>query len=233
MRKVMNNRSIISLKNIEFGYNYEKVIDGLTTEVIEGDYVGLVGHNGSGKSTLLKIILGTLHPQKGTVKLFGTPIEKFTEWNKIGYIPQKAGIAISHVPITVQEVMKMELANEQEIDESLRAVDMLPYKKHLLRELSGGQQQRIFIARALVKNPELLILDEPTVGVDIKTQEKFYSLMQKLNHDFHLTLLLVSHDLHTISHQVHCIMQLDQKTIPYETNTCNVTHAHTQHAATH
>jgi len=112
-------------------------------------------------------------------------------------------------------------------------VDMLVYKKKLLRELSGGQQQRVFIARALVKKPQLLILDEPTVGVDIKTQEKFYALMQKLNHTFHLTLLLVSHDLHTISHQVHCVMQLDKKTIPYETNTCRVTHSHTNNALSH
>lgn len=229
----MKKESVISLKNIVFGYGSEKVLEDLSTEVIEGDFVGLVGHNGSGKSTLLKIILGTLKPQKGTVELFGTKIEKFTDWHKIGYIPQKAGLAASHIPITVEEVMKMELADEVSIDESLQAVDMLVFKKKLLRELSGGQQQRVFIARALVKKPELLILDEPTVGVDIKTQEKFYSLMQKLNKELHLTLLLVSHDLHTISHQVHCIMQLDQKTIPYETNTCNVTHAHSQHAIIH
>ena len=127
----------------------------------------------------------------------------------------------------------MERASSTDIDEALQNVDMLAYKNKLLRELSGGQQQRVFIARALVKKPELLILDEPTVGVDIKTQEKFYSLMQKLNKEFSLTLLLVSHDLHTISHQVHCIMQLDRKTIPYETNTCNVIHAHSQHAITH
>jgi len=225
--------SIISLQNIEFGYGNEKVLDGLNTEIVQGDFVGLVGHNGSGKSTLLKIILGVLRPQKGTVKLFGTPIEKFTDWEKIGYIPQKAGLAVSHVPITVEEVVKMEKVEEREVDEALASVDMLIFKKKLLRELSGGQQQRVFIARALVKKPQLLILDEPTVGVDIKTQEKFYTLMQKLNHTLHLTLLLVSHDLHTISHQVHCVMQLDKKTIPYETNTCRVTHSHSNNALSH
>jgi zinc transport system ATP-binding protein len=225
--------SIISLQNVVFGYGDEKVLDGVNTEIVKGDFVGLVGHNGSGKSTLLKIILGVLKPQKGTVQLFGTPIDKFTDWDKIGYIPQKAGLAVSHIPITVEEVVQMEKADEQAIDEALASVDMLLFKKKLLRELSGGQQQRVFIARALVKKPQLLILDEPTVGVDIKTQEKFYALMQKLNHTFHLTLLLVSHDLHTISHQVHCVMQLDKKTIPYETNTCRVTHSHSNNALSH
>lgn len=225
--------SVISLRNIEFSYGNEKVLDGVSTDIIKGDFVGLVGHNGSGKSTLLKIILGVLKPQKGTVSLFETPIDQFRDWYKIGYIPQKAGLSVSHVPITVEEIIKMEQGEEKRMDEALESVDMLAFKNKLLRELSGGQQQRVFIARALMKKPELLILDEPTVGVDIKTQEKFYALMQKLNHEFHLTLLLVSHDLHTISHQVHCVMQLDKKTIPYETNTCTITHSHINNALSH
>lgn len=229
----MKNRPIISLKNISFGYGKELILDGLSTEVLEGDFVGLVGHNGSGKSTLLKIIVGALTPQKGKGELFGVPMRDFKDWNKIGYVPQQAGLAVSHIPITVAEVMKMEDVNDGEIDEALRAVDMLAVKHNLLRELSGGQQQRVFIARALVKKPELLILDEPTVGVDIKTQETFYALLQKLNHELHLTLLLVSHDLHTISHQVHCIMQIDKKTIPYETNTCSIIHSHEKNARSH
>lgn len=229
----MKNRPIISLKNISFSYGKELILDGLSTEILEGDFVGLVGHNGSGKSTLLKIIVGALTPQKGEIKLFGTPIKDFRDWNKIGYVPQKAGLAVSHIPITVEEVMQMEQVNESEIDDALQAVDMFSSKHSLLRELSGGQQQRVFIARTLVKKPKLLILDEPTVGVDIKTQETFYALMQKLNHEFHLTLMLVSHDLHTISHQVHCIMQIDKKTIPYETNTCTITHSHERNARIH
>ncbi len=225
--------SIISLRNISFDYGTTNVLDGLNMNIEKGDFVGLVGHNGTGKSTLLKIILGVLHPQKGTVTLFGVSVEKFTDWQKIGYIPQKAGLSVSHVPITVEEVVGMEKASSRAIDEALASVDMLIFKKRLLRELSGGQQQRVFIARALVKKPELLILDEPTVGVDVKTQEKFYALMQKLNHEMHLTILLVSHDLHTISHQVHCVMQLDKKTIPYETNTCNINHSHHEDAYSH
>lgn len=226
--------SVISLKNISFGYDgRSNILEELNSEIVRGDFVGLVGHNGTGKSTLLKIILGTLHPQKGTVHLFGIPMKRFKDWHRIGYIPQKAALSVSHVPITVEEVVRMEKVDEASVDEALASVDMLMFKKKLLRELSGGQQQRVFIARALVKKPELLILDEPTIGVDAKTQEKFYALMQKLNHKYHLTLLLVSHDLHTISHQVHCVMQLDKKTIPYETNTCNITHSHRNDVFSH
>ena len=228
----MKSEFVINLKNVVFGYDGNNILDGVSIQILKGDFVGLVGHNGTGKSTLLKIILGELTPQKGSVELFGVPIKKFTDWRKVGYIPQKAGLAVSHVPITVEEVMQMENVDDSTIDEALAAVDMLIFKKKLLKELSGGQQQRVFIARALVKKPELLILDEPTVGVDVKTQEKFYSLMQTFNHSYHLTLLLVSHDLHTISHQVHCVMQLDKKTIPYETNTCNVIHSHQRNAYT-
>lgn len=224
---------VISLKNIVFGYGNENVLSGVTFDIARGDFVGLVGHNGTGKSTLLKIILGVLKPQKGSVNLFGTPIGQFKDWSKVGYIPQKAGLAVSHVPITVEEVMHMEKADEQSANAALESVDLLQHKNSLLRELSGGQQQRVFIARALVKKPELLILDEPTVGVDAKTQEKFYALMQKLNREYHLTLLLVSHDLHTISHQVQCVMQLDKKTVPYETNTCNIIHAHQKNEYIH
>ena len=229
----MTTSSVISLRNVTFGYGDENILDGVNCDILEGDFVGLVGHNGVGKSTLLKIILGALHPQKGTVKLFGIPIKQFHDWDKIGYIPQKAGFSVSHVPITVEEVIKMEDVDDKAVDEALASVDILTFKNKLLRELSGGQQQRVFIARALVKKPKLLILDEPTVGVDVKTQEKFYELMQKLNHDYYLTLLLVSHDLHTISHQAHCVIQLDKKTIPYETNTCNVIHAHHTDAFNH
>jgi zinc transport system ATP-binding protein len=187
----METRPVINLKNVVFGYGRENVLDGVNISILKGDFVGLVGHNGTGKSTLLKIILGVLTPQKGTVTLFGVPVKVFKDWHKIGYIPQKAGLAVSHIPITVEEVMRMENASDYAVDEALTSVDLLDSKKKLLRELSGGQQQRVFIARALVKKPELLILDEPTVGVDVKTQEKFYELMQKLNHDMHLTLLLV------------------------------------------
>jgi len=228
-----NSSPAIEIKNLSFSYGEEEILSNVNCKIAVGSYVGIVGHNGSGKSTLLKLILGILKPSKGTVCLFGRDNSLFIEWNKIGYVSQKAGISIAHVPITVEEVVKMEKVSDQAVNEALVSVDMLKSKHKLLRELSGGQQQRIFIARALVKKPQLLILDEPTVGVDVKTQETFYSLLSRLNTENNITLLLVSHDLHTISHKVKTVIQLDQKTYPYKLTSCSVNHIHDSYAAVH
>jgi len=220
----------IEIKNLYFSYGAEQILTNVNCKISVGSYVGIVGHNGSGKSTLLKLILGILKPNKGTVSIFGEDIAKKIEWNKIGYVSQKAGIATSHIPITVEEVIKMERVTNQAVDEALTSVDMLDTKHKLLRELSGGQQQRVFIARALVKKPQLLILDEPTVGVDVKTQNTFYNLLSRLNIEQKITLLLVSHDLHTISHKVKTVIQLDRKAYPYNMTTCSVNHIHETNA---
>lgn len=204
----------IEIKNLSFSYGEEEILKNVNCSIAEGSYVGIVGHNGSGKSTLLKLILGILTPSEGTILLFGSDSSSI-DWKKIGYVSQKAGLTTAHIPITVEEVIKMEHVTDEAVDEALNSVDMHASKHTLLRELSGGQQQRIFIARALVKKPKLLILDEPTVGVDVRTQEAFYSLLTKLNEEDGITLLLVSHDLHTISHKVKTVIQLDRKIYPY------------------
>jgi len=227
-----NPSPAIEIKNLSFSYGEEEILTNVNCKIDVGNYVGIVGHNGSGKSTLLKLILGILKPKKGKVYLFGKDNASSIEWSKIGYVSQKAGIATSHIPITVEEVIKMEKVTDEAMDEALTSVDMLTSKHKLLRELSGGQQQRIFIARALVKKPQLLILDEPTVGVDVKTQETFYSLLSRLNTENNITLLLVSHDLHTISHKVKTVIQLDQKTYPYKLTSCSVNHIHEPYATT-
>jgi len=221
---------IVEIKDLSFSYGDEEILTNVNCRINAGSYVGIVGHNGSGKSTLLKLILGIIKPDKGKIYLFGKNNADLIEWNKIGYVSQKAGITTSHIPITVQEVIKMEKVTDKAVDDALSSVDMLKFKYRLLRELSGGQQQRIFIARALVKKPQLLILDEPTVGVDVKTQEKFYNLLDRLNKQKAITLLLVSHDLHTISHKVKTVIQLDRKTYPYNINSCSVDHIHQPYA---
>jgi zinc transport system ATP-binding protein len=209
----------ISLSHVTFGYGVSPVLDNLSCAVNEGDYVGLVGHNGSGKTTLLKLILGTLLPQQGTVKLFGTDIREFQDWNKVGYVPQKSALSGAQLPLTVGEVMYMEGVDGVQINTALSEVGMEKNKDKLLSELSGGQQQRVFIARALAKNPKLLILDEPTIGVDAATQERFYELMKHLNTSHNLTIVLVSHDLHTLSHQVKTVIQLDKTITCYSMDT--------------
>lgn len=209
----MTNTPIVEMKNVSFGYNGELVIDSINLKIKRGEFLGIIGPNGSGKTTLLKILLGLLPAKTGTVQLFGSDIQRFTHWSKIGYVPQKAGLHATLFPITVDEIVSLgrstrqlfgfdSVENRKAITEALHAVGMVEHRNRLLTELSGGQQQRVFIARALVSQPELLILDEPTVGVDVNSQAQFYQLLRELNKKLHLTLVLVSHDIDVVAHEV-------------------------------
>ncbi len=169
---------IIRVENISFGYGKAKVLDDVSTSIVDGDFIGIVGPNGSGKSTLLRIFLGLIKPQKGTVRVFDTDIEKFSQWGKIGYIPQKATSFNQGFPATVEEVVlanlypivglagRIKKAHREKVDEALQTVGMLEQKKSMVGRLSGGQQQRVFIAKALVSDPRVIFMDEPTVGID-------------------------------------------------------------------
>ncbi len=198
----MNDDIIVKISDVSFRYNGEPAVSDINLDIKRGEFLGIIGPNGSGKTTLLKIILGLLKPQKGSVQLFGVDIGGFKNWSKIGYVPQKAGSDVTSFPISGEEVVGMGGADGKRVTDALTEVDMLPHRKRLLRELSGGQQQRIFIARALASKPELLILDEPTVGVDVQSQEKFYQLLRDLNRKLNLTLILVSHDIDVVAHEV-------------------------------
>ena len=197
-----SDHPLVKIAGVSFSYSEVLAVKDINLEVKRGDFLGLIGPNGSGKTTLLKIILGLLKPQSGTVSLFGKDIASFKEWSKIGYVPQKASVDIASFPISVMEIVGMGGASRKTIMESLEAVQMKEHRSALIRELSGGQQQRVFIARALASKPQLLILDEPTVGVDIESQEKFYELLKDLNQKLKLTLVLVSHDIDVVAHEV-------------------------------
>ncbi|MGH7246161.1 MAG: metal ABC transporter ATP-binding protein [Candidatus Levyibacteriota bacterium] len=213
MQQIDHTKNIIELRNVSFSYGEEVVVKDVNLEVHKGDYLGIIGPNGAGKSTLLKLMLGLLTPTKGDVLLYGTPIKKFRDWSKIGYVSQKVTHIDPHFPMTVEEVVTMgrypqiglfrfPSKNDKDIvTKALSHVEMLAFKDRLVGDLSGGQQQRVFIARALAGQPEVILLDEPTVGVDIKTQKQFYTLLQKLNTELNLTLVLVSHELDVLSHE--------------------------------
>jgi len=205
---------LISLKNVSFKYENTLILNNVNFEIEKGDYVTIIGPNGGGKTTLLKLILGFIKPYEGEIKI---PIEK----KKIGYVPQKAVNFDQNFPATVSEVVAMgriankgliKMLNKEDYDKietALKFVEMWDKKDEKIGELSGGQQQRVFIARALCSEPEILILDEPTTGIDSKSRDNFYNLLRELNKKG-ITLILVSHDVSAIVKDVNKVFCVNQ-----------------------
>ncbi|QQR78863.1 MAG: metal ABC transporter ATP-binding protein [Candidatus Moraniibacteriota bacterium] len=221
-------KSIIKASHLSFSYRTEQpILDDLSLSVVAGDYIGLIGPNGSGKSTLLKLLLGLIPIQHGTITLFGQPVRAFRDWSKIGYVPQVGFQGESNFPATVAEVVTagslsksffLSRKDRQALRERVDTVADIVGIRHLLQrrigELSGGEEQRAFIAQALVSDPALLVLDEPTAGVDLATEESFYALLRDLNEKHGKTILLVSHDLEALAHNTKTALCLN-KTVVY------------------
>ncbi|KUP07217.1 zinc ABC transporter ATP-binding protein [Bacillus coahuilensis m2-6] len=207
-------KSVIEIEDLHYRYERETVLKDINISVPEGAFLALVGPNGSGKSTLLKLILGLLRPKQGRIHLFGEPIQQFRAWEKIGYVSQKSNSFNSAFPATVFEVVKSGLtkktgmfkfipsSKKKDIIQAITSVGMEQYIHRNIGELSGGQQQRVFIARALVSEPKILILDEPTVGVDQHNVQNFYDMLHMLNKEKGITLVLVTHDIGTVTNNV-------------------------------
>lgn len=204
---------ILEVKGLYFSYNGENVLENVTFSLDKGEFLGIIGPNGSGKSTLLKLITGLLKPQKGEIKLYT---------NRISYIPQRITSLSYNFPATVEEIVSLGILSKNMIkriskedskliEKALDKVGMLSLKDKKLSQLSGGQQQRVHIARAIVSNPELLVLDEPTTGIDIINQTKFYELLGYLNKEMKITVIIVSHDISTIAGEVTTMAYLDKK----------------------
>ncbi|KXZ40312.1 zinc transport system ATP-binding protein [Alkalithermobacter thermoalcaliphilus JW-YL-7 = DSM 7308] len=214
-------KSIFQVRNLSFSYDGVSVIDNISFDIEKGDYFALIGPNGSGKTTLLKLLLGILTPTSGKIMYLGEDI-KFSKYkNKIGYVSQKANSFNESFPATVEEIILFtlksihNLSSKQLIEkthEVLNKVNMIEYKDRLIGNLSGGQQQRVFIAKALSKDPSILFLDEPTVGVDYRSEEEFYNIMQNLNKEG-VTIFIVSHDIGSVINKVNKVACIGNKKI--------------------
>lgn len=217
---------ILEAKQIQWSYlEHQPILEHIDFTLFPGDYVGLIGPNGSGKTTFLRLLLGLLPLQGGTVKLFGQPLGVFRDWNKIGYIPQTVFRNDRNFPATVREVINSGFPKSGTVFSRYHHSEREAFERvvgiagigHLLGrqigELSGGEMQRIFIARALVASPELLILDEPTSEIDLVGEETFYTLLRELNERHGLTILLVSHDLEALAHNAKSALCLNRQVV--------------------
>lgn len=197
---------VAAVEHICFDYGTDRVLDQVTLAVRRGDFLGIIGPNGSGKTTLLRILLGLLRPSCGHVSLFGTDVRHFRDWHRIGYVPQKAAVE-ARFPASVFEVVisgraarvgparRFGRADREATERALGTVGMTPFRDRLIGRLSPGQQQRVFIARALVHEPELLLLDEPFGALDAFTREELWQVLQDLWLRRRFTGVLVTHDL--------------------------------------
>lgn len=218
----MDNNTCISFKNVNFSYGDMLVLDDISFSIERGDYVGILGPNGSGKTTLLKMVLGLLHPDSGEIKVFNQDVRTFKQHSWIGYVPQRITTGDWRFPATVNEVVEsgrtaligpLRRFKKSDANACKKAMDIAGVAhlgKRLIGELSGGQRQRVFIARALAAEPQLLILDEPTVGVDIGAQEDFYAFIKELNNVHDITILFVSHDIDVAVHEAKTILCLNK-----------------------
>lgn len=214
--------NLIELKNISFSYESKRVLDNISLNIQKGEFIGLIGPNGSGKSTLVNIMVGNLTPSSGEVLYNGKNIQSLKNRSFIGYVPQKSYSFNASFPASVKEVVSMGLYSRvglfkklskkhwEEVFEALKTVNMLEYKDNLIGNLSGGQQQRVFIARSLVAKPEVLFLDEPTTGIDAKSEETLYAILEKLNKDKNITILMVTHDVWAITDKVSRIICMSE-----------------------
>ncbi|MFH0816070.1 MAG: metal ABC transporter ATP-binding protein [Methanobacteriota archaeon] len=198
---------VLEVEDLNISREKEVVVKNASFKIFRGEYVGIIGPNGGGKTTLLLGILGTLKPDRGIVKIFGTDSRSFDQWEKVAYVSQNAVNFDSSFPMTVREMVSLGRVGRRNLGRKLSEEDWKSVDEHLellglgemagkrVGELSGGQKQRVFVAKALVRGPELLLLDEPIAGVDPTAQEAFYKKLSDLNTERGLTIIIVSHDL--------------------------------------
>ena len=214
MKKMSSNP--IELVDLSFNYNGQPVLKDINFKVEEKEFVAIIGPNGGGKSTLLKIVLGLLKPEEGAVKVFGQNPNKAREL--VGYLPQHSHFQ-RDFPIDVfgtvmiaryHGLFKNYTKNDEKIVlQALQDVEMEEYRDRQISRLSGGQMQRVLIARALAREPKLLLMDEPMASIDPEMQNSFYQLISRLKDK--MAIVLVSHDVGTVSMHVDKIACLNQK----------------------
>lgn len=205
---------VVELEHVCVDFHGERVLDRVDLRIRRGEFVGVIGPNGAGKTTLLRALLGLVRLSCGHVRLFGQDLRRFRDWHRVGYVPQRAVAFETRFPATILEVVLSGRAGRVGVgrrfgpqdraaaEAALQAAGLWEVRDRLVGQLSVGQQQRVFVARALANEPELLLLDEPTVGVDPEGEERFYELLRHLHRERGTTVVLVSHDVAAVAREV-------------------------------
>ena len=210
----------VSVKNLSYTYQVtstsfsSRVLENISFSVNEGDLLGVIGPNGAGKTTLFSCMLRLLKDYRGEIRIFNQDVRKNNSILKsIGYIPQQKSIE-QIFPATVDEIVSLGMigkdTSKEKVASALKMVDLSDQKHKRIGELSGGQQQRVLIAKALVSEPKLLIVDEPTTSVDVETQNKFYTLIKNLNQKNNISIIWASHDLDAVNNIANKVMCLNR-----------------------
>ena len=206
---------IINVDNLSYYYDSFPALDHISFSVEKGDFLGIIGPNGAGKTTLFQCILGIMSNFSGKINLFGSNVKQNKKnLQRIGYVPQKKSVEQTF-PATVSEIVSLGVIGKdikkESIESAIEFVELGSYRNKRIGELSEGQQQRVIIAKALVKQPELLILDEPTTGIDSVAQNKFYDLLTRLNKDRGITIVWSSHDMNAVEKLASKVACIDRK----------------------
>lgn len=215
-RKISNPAISVNQLTVAFGEN--TVLNNVTLDIPRGDIVSIIGPNGSGKTTLIKTILGLIKPKKGEVEIFGETLRDVR--HKIGYVPQKFAFD-GNFPLTVSEFFSLPPVSQPSAKRLRTVMKDVGLKKFILSKelgsLSGGQLQRVLIAQAILHDPDLLILDEPSTGIDVVGEAAFYEILTHLNSEHNTTILLISHDVSMVSQRVHRVICLNKRLLCFGT----------------
>lgn len=199
--------AVYTLDRVKFRYGIDPVIEDATFVIESGDYVGIIGENGSGKSTLLRLLVGEKLPNSGKIALFGENGVSPERLRRVSYVPQINHQATFTFPLSCRELVALGLirdighrfflrrAERKLVECALERFGVLELADRNITDLSGGQRQRVMIAKAMVNDPEVLIFDEPTVGIDQASKERFYEILDHMNSKHGITVILVTHEV--------------------------------------
>jgi len=191
---------IVDIQKLSVDYSGIKALDDISFGIAEGDFLGIIGPNGAGKSTLFHCMLGLRTQYDGTIKFFGQDIRDSRKYlSQVGFVPQKP-VVDRNFPATIREVLSMSQnsSDPKKVDEALQKVWMHELADRRIGDLSVGQQQRVFIAKALVNSPKILVLDEPVTGIDQYNQDLFFQILDELNTKEKISIIWASHDLDAV-----------------------------------